>query len=145
MKMEILRDGIKFRLSEAKLLLPSELHDEWEVRKVLVDRREFVSGSDRILIEASDTDVYVVVKPYDFEGKWLTHKPSELIAMCENVLQRAKDEGVFANFAAAIAIARELEPYLQKLVSQTTADLSSVVQKLQIKVAELERNQKQSK
>lgn len=143
--MEILRDGIKFRLSEVKLLLPSELHDEWEVRKVLVDRREFVSGSDRILIEASDTDVYVVVKPYDFEGKWLTHKPSELIAMCENVLQRAKDEGMFANFAAAIAIARELEPYLQKLVSQTTADLSSAVQKLQIKVAELERNQKQSK
>jgi outer membrane murein-binding lipoprotein Lpp len=34
---------------------------------------------------------------------------------------------------------------LQKLVSQTTTDLSSAVQKLQIKVAELERNQKQSK
>jgi hypothetical protein len=143
--MEILRDGIKFRLSEVKLLLPSELHDESEVRRVIVDRREFVSGSDKILIEASDTDACVVVKPYDFEGKWLTHKPSELIAMCENVLQRATDEGVFANFAAAIAIARELEPYLQKLVSQTTADLSSAVQKLQIKVAELERNQKQSK
>jgi hypothetical protein len=139
--MEILRDGIKFRLSEVKLLLPFGIQDEWRIREVLVDRREFVVGTDRILIEASDRDIFVIVKPYDFEGKWLTHKPSELIAACEQVLQRAKDEGVFDNFAAAITIVQELEPYLRRLISQSIADLTSAFQKLQTKVAELERRQ----
>jgi hypothetical protein len=139
--MEILRDGIKFRWSEVKLLLPFGIQDEWRVREVLVDHREFVVGTDRILIEASDKDIFVIVKPYDFEGKWLTHKPSELIAACEQVLMRAKDEGVFDNFAAAVTIAQELERYLCHLISQSIADFVSAFQKLQAKVAELERRQ----
>jgi len=135
--MEVTRDGIRFKWEEIRDSLSSVLQDGWRIRQILGDdaRRTFTVEADKIWIETTKDDIVVYVMPYDFDLKSTGMSLSAAVALCEDVIKRAKDAGVFNEFVVAMKILDEIDSYIcrrvREEVNHALADTKFRVQQLE--------------
>ena len=118
--MEVTRDGIKFKWEEIRHVLPSDLQDGWRIRQLLGSdaRRTFDVGVDRIEIQTTQDDIVVYVVPYGFSRPSSETPLSATVALCEEVIGRAKEAGAFDEFILAMRVLNEIDDYICKRVRE---------------------------
>jgi hypothetical protein len=118
--MEVTRDGIIFKWEEIRDVLPSDLQDGWRIRQILGNdaRRTFDVGVDRIEIQTTRDDIAVYVMPYGFSRPSSDTPLSAAVALCEEVIRRAKEAGVFDEFILAMQVLNEIDAYIRKRVRE---------------------------
>jgi hypothetical protein len=133
--MRVKNGDVVFEWSEAGKYLPPQIaHHGYTVMAILGQNAnlEFKLGNDRIVFVTDERDIYIKVISY------LGHSYqslSELIAACEQILQKATEEGVFSELETAVTVAVMLNSYFeriaQRVVQRSTSDLWAAIRSLQ--------------
>jgi hypothetical protein len=133
--MRVKNGDVVFEWSEAGKYLPPQIANHgYTVMAILGQNAnlEFKLGNDRIVFVTDERDIYIKVIPY------LGHSYqslSELIAACEQILQKATEEGVFSELETAVTVAVMLNSYFeriaQRVVQRSTSDLWAAIRSLQ--------------
>jgi uncharacterized protein YqgV (UPF0045/DUF77 family) len=133
--MRVKNGDVVFEWSEAGKYLPPQIANHgYTVMAILGQNAnlEFKLGNDRIVFVTDERDIHIKVIPY------LGHSYqslSELIAACEQILQKATEEGVFSELETAVTVAVMLNSYFeriaQRVVQRSTSDLWAAIRSLQ--------------
>jgi hypothetical protein len=133
--MKVKNGTVEFEWSEAQKYLPSRIAMHgYTVMAILGQNTnlEFKLGSDKIAFVTDDRDIYIRVMPY---ASYSYQSLSELIAACEQILQKATEEGVFSELETAVTVAVMLNSYFeriaQRVVQRSTSDLWAAIRSLQ--------------
>jgi hypothetical protein len=136
--MKVKNGTVEFEWSEAQKYLPSRIAMHgYTVTAILGQNTnlEFKLGSDKIAFVTDDRDIYIRVMPY---ASYSYQSLSELIAACEQILQKATEEGVFSELETAVTVAVMLNSYFERLaqrvVNRTNADIWAAIRSLQAKL-----------
>jgi hypothetical protein len=136
--MKVKNGTVEFEWSEAQKYLPSRIAMHgYTVMAILGQNTnlEFKLGSDKIAFVTDDRDIYIRVMPY---ASYSYQSLSELIAACEQILQKATEEGVFSELETAVTVAVMLNSYFERLaqrvVNRTNADIWAAIRSLQAKL-----------
>jgi hypothetical protein len=136
--MKVKNGTVEFEWSEAQKYLPSRIAMHgYTVMAILGQNTnlEFKLGSDKIAFVTDDRDIYIRVMPY---ASYSYQSLSELIAACEQILQKATEEGVFSELETAVTVAVMLNSYFERLaqrvVQRANADIWAAIRSLQAKL-----------
>jgi len=143
--MEVTRDGIVFKWEEIHDALPEGLQNGWRIRQILGDdaRRTFDIGVDRISIQTTKDDIVIYVMPYGFAKPSSETPLSAAVSLCEEVIKKAKNAGVFNEFIVAMQVLDELDSYIRRRVSEEVNHaLAEMRTRLQQLEAMVKQNQK---
>jgi hypothetical protein len=133
--MKVKYGDVVFEWSEAGKYLPPRIANHgYTVMAILGQNTnlEFKLGNDRIAFVTDERDIYIRVIPYSGHSY---QSLSELIAACEQILQKATEEGVFNELETAVTVAVMLNSYFERLaqrvVQRSTSDLWAAIKSLQ--------------
>ena len=133
--MKVKNGTVVFEWSEAGKYLPPRIAMHgYTVMAILGQNTnlEFKLGNDRIAFVTDERDIYIRVIPYSGHSY---QSLSELIAACEQILQKATQEGVFSELETAVTVAVMLNSYFERLaqrvVNRTNADIWAAIRSLQ--------------
>jgi len=136
--MKVKYGDVVFEWSEAGKYLPPRIAMHgYTVMAILGQNTnlEFKLGNDRIAFVTDERDIYIRVIPYSGHSY---QSLSELIAACEQILQKATEEGVFSELETAVTVAVMLNSYFeriaQRVVQRSTSDLWAAIRSLQAKL-----------
>jgi|FaiFalFF_MnMetaG_3_1042247.scaffolds.fasta_scaffold13561_2 hypothetical protein len=138
--MKVKYGDVVFEWSEAGKYLPPRIAMHgYTVMAILGQNTnlEFKLGNDRIAFVTDERDIYIRVIPYSGHSY---QSLSELIAACEQILQKATEEGVFNELETAVTVAVMLNSYFERLaqrvVQRSTSDLWAAIRSLQSQVTQ---------
>jgi len=138
--MKVKNGDVVFEWSEAGKYLPPRIAMHgYTVMAILGQNTnlEFKLGNDRIAFVTDERDIYIRVMPY---ASYSYQSLSELIAACEQILQKATEEGVFSELETAVTVAVMLNSYFeriaQRVVQRSTSDLWAAIRSLQSQVTQ---------
>jgi uncharacterized protein YqgV (UPF0045/DUF77 family) len=138
--MKVKHGDVVFEWSEAGKYLPPRIAMHgYTVMEILGKNTnlEFKLGNDRIVFVTDERDIYIRVIPYSGHSH---QSLSELIAACEQILQKATEEGVFNELETAVTVAVMLNSYFERLaqrvVQRSTSDLWAAIRSLQSQVTQ---------
>jgi hypothetical protein len=138
--MKVKYGDVVFEWSEAGKYLPPRIAMHgYTVMAILGQNTnlEFKLGNDRIAFVTDERDIYIRVIPYSGHSY---QSLSELIAACEQILQKATEEGVFSELETAVTVAVMLNSYFERLaqrvVQRSTSDLWAAIRSLQSQVTQ---------
>jgi hypothetical protein len=138
--MKVKYGDVVFEWSEAGKYLPPQIAMHgYTVMAILGQNAnlEFKVGDDRIVFSTDERDIYIRVIPYSGHSH---QSLSELIAACEQILQKATEEGVFNELETAVTVAVMLNSYFERLaqrvVQRSTSDLWAAIRSLQSQVTQ---------
>jgi hypothetical protein len=138
--MKVKHGDVVFEWSEAGKYLPPQIANHgYTVMAILGQNTnlEFKLGNDRIAFVTDERDIYIRVIPYSGHSH---QSLSELIAACEQILQKATEEGVFNELETAVTVAVMLNSYFERLaqrvVQRSTSDLWAAIRSLQSQVTQ---------
>jgi len=133
--MKVKYGDVVFEWSEAGKYLPPRIANHgYTVMAILGQNAnlEFKIDDDRIVFVTDERDIYIRVIPYSGHSY---QSLSELIAACEQILQKATEEGVFNELETAVTVAVMLNSYFERLaqrvVQRSTSDLWAAIRSLQ--------------
>jgi hypothetical protein len=133
--MRVKNGDVVFEWSEAGKYLPPQIANHGYTIMAILGQNanlEFKIDNDRIVFVTDERDIYIRVIPYSGHSY---QSLSELIAACEQILQKATQEGVFSELETAVTVAVMLNSYFeriaQRVVQRSTSDLWAAIRSLQ--------------
>ena len=133
--MKVKHGDVVFEWSEAGKYLPPQIAMHgYTVMEILGKNAnlEFIVGSDKVVFVTDERGIHIRVSPYSGHSY---QSLSELIAACEQILQKATEEGVFSELETAVTVAVMLNSYFERLaqrvVQRSTSDLWAAIRSLQ--------------
>jgi len=133
--MKVKYGDVVFEWSEAGKYLPPQIAMHgYTVMEILGKNAnlEFKVGSDKVVFVTDERDIHIRVIPYSGHSY---QSLSELIAACEQILQKATEEGVFSELETAVTVAVMLNSYFERLaqrvVQRSTSDLWAAIRSMQ--------------